>query len=121
MTKYVITFDAHAMADISQEDLLSVADAAHAVVQEIVNAGAYVLAGGLASEWGWVVATDGSVTDGPSPDGIGGVTIVDVPSREEALQWAAKIAIACRCDQEVWEFGHDPQLEAMIRDADKQT
>jgi len=38
------------------------------------------------------VATDGTVTDGPNPDFISGITIVDVPSREEALKWAAKHA-----------------------------
>ena len=55
-----------------------------------------------------VVATDGTVTDGPDPESkayIGGFSVVDVPSREEALQWAAKIAVACRCAQEVREFG----------------
>ena len=45
-------------------------------------------------------------------------TLVEVPSREEALQWAAKIAIACRCAQEVREIGADPELDAMLRQAD---
>jgi hypothetical protein len=35
---------------------------------------------------------------------IGGFSIIDVPSREEALAWAGKIAVACRCDQEVREI-----------------
>jgi hypothetical protein len=30
--------------------------------------------------------------------------VVDVPSREAALEWAAKIAVACRCAQEVRVF-----------------
>jgi len=33
-----------------------------------------------------------------------------VPSREEALQWASKIAVACRCAQEVREFGPGPAV-----------
>jgi len=33
-----------------------------------------------------------------------------VPSREEALKWAAKIAVACRCAQEVREFLPDPTV-----------
>ena len=41
---------------------------------------------------------------------MGGLTILDVPSREEALQWAAKIAAACRCAQEVREFMTDPAV-----------
>jgi hypothetical protein len=31
-----------------------------------------------------------------------------VPSREAALEWAAKIAVACRCPQEVSVFMPDP-------------
>jgi len=31
-----------------------------------------------------------------------------VPSREVALEWAAKIAVACRCGQEVRELIIDP-------------
>jgi hypothetical protein len=51
------------------------------------------------------VATDGTVTDGPYPEAIGGVTVVEVPSREEALMWAAKTASACRFAVQLWEFG----------------
>jgi hypothetical protein len=32
-----------------------------------------------------------------------------VPSRDEALAWAAKIADACQCPQEVREIGYDPE------------
>jgi hypothetical protein len=66
-----------------------------------------VFTGGLASQRASVVATDGTVTDGPYPETkevIGGLMVVEVPSREEALQWAAKIAAACRCAQEVRVF-----------------
>jgi len=49
-----------------------------------------------------------------------GFTLIDVPSREEALQWAARIAVACRCAQEVREVGADPELDAMLRQADSQ-
>jgi len=44
--------------------------------------------------------------------------LVEVPTREAALEWAAKIAVACRCAQEVREFGPDPELDAMLRQAD---
>jgi hypothetical protein len=37
-----------------------------------------------------------------------GLSIIEVPSREEALKWAAKIAVACRCAQEVREIMPDP-------------
>jgi hypothetical protein len=39
-----------------------------------------------------------------SAEVIGGFAVVDVHSREEALEWAAKIAVACRCAQEVREL-----------------
>ena len=118
MTQYLISFGAHAMDHIPGEDAPAVAGAAHAVVQEAVNAGVYVSAGGLENQPASVVATDGAVTDGPYPEAIGGFTLIDVPSREEALQWAAKIAVACRCAQEVREIGADPELDAMLRQAD---
>jgi hypothetical protein len=95
-----------------------VARAARAAVREAINAGVYVSAGGLVNQPASIVATDGAVADGPYPEAIGGFTLVDVPSREEALQWAAKIAIACRCAQEVREIGVDPELGAMLRQAD---
>ena len=41
---------------------------------------------------------------------LGGFAVVDVPSREEALEWAAKIAVACRCAQEVRELLPDPAV-----------
>jgi hypothetical protein len=85
------------------------------VVQEAVNAGVLVCAGGLEDQQASIVATDGTVTDGPYPEAIGGLTVVEVPSREEALEWAAKIAVACRCAQEVREFGPDPGLDEMLR------
>jgi hypothetical protein len=111
MPQYLISFDDGAMT-FPEEDLPDVAEAAHAVVQEAKDAGAFVFAGGLHSlEEVSVVATDGKVTDGPEGKAyVGGMTIVDVPSREEALEWAAKIAVACRCAQEVREFLDDPAV-----------
>jgi hypothetical protein len=123
MTAYLISFDAHAMDHIPDEDMPAVAKAAHAVVQEAINAGVFVFTGGLEDKRASVVATDGTVTDGPYPETkevIGGVMVVAVPAREEALAWAAKIAVACRCAQEVREFMSDPEQDAMLRQADRQ-
>jgi hypothetical protein len=118
MTQYLISFGAHAMDHIPGQDAPAVASAAHAVVQEAVDAGVYVSAGGLANQPASIVAADGAVTGGPYPEAVGGFTLVDVPSREEALRWAAKIAVACRCAQEVREVGADPELDVMLRQAD---
>lgn len=122
MTRYLISFDDGAMAHIPDEDFPDVARAAHEVVQEAVNAGVWVFGGGLERQMASVVATDGTVTDGPYPETkevIGGFCVVDVPSREEALAWAAKTAVACRCAQEVRELLPDPEQDAMLRQADR--
>lgn len=117
MTKYLITFPSNAMDHVPETEMPDVARAAHAVCQEAIDAGVYFLAGGLEDEPASLVATDGTVTSGPKPDVVSGITIVDVPSREEALKWASKVAAACRCTQEVREIGFDPELEAMLRGA----
>ena len=107
MPRYLISFDAHAMDHIPDEEIPAVAAAAHAVVQEAVDAGVWVFGGGLENQEASIVATDGTVAGGPYPEAIGGMSIVDVPSRAEALEWAARIALACRCAQEVREFMPD--------------
>jgi hypothetical protein len=109
MTRYLISFDHGAMDHIPDEEAPAVGDAAHAVVREAMDAGVFVFAGGC--EEASVVATDGAVTDAPENKAyIGGLTIIDVRSREDALEWAAKIAAACRCAQEVRAFMPDPAV-----------
>jgi hypothetical protein len=122
MTRYLISFDGGAMDHIPEEEMPAVGKAAHAVVQEALNAGVWVFGAGLEGQKASVVATDGMVTDGPYPETkevIGGFSVVDAPSREEALAWAAKIAVACRCAQEVRELLPDPEQDAMLRQADR--
>ena len=111
--RYLISFDEGAMT-FPEEELSDVADAAHAVVADAMEAGVWVAGGGLhSSNELSVVAVDGTVTDGPYPERrayLGGFTIVDVPSREAALGWAARIAAACRCAQDVRELMADPAV-----------
>ena len=113
MPRYLISFDEGAMT-FPEEDLPAVVEATHAVVDEAMEAGVFVFGGGLNSHDEMsVVATDGTVTDDPYPADrayIGGFWIVDVPSREGALEWAAKTAVACRCAQDVREFMSDPAV-----------
>ena len=110
MARYLISFDAHAMDHIPAEDMPAVATAAHEVVRQAMDAGVWVFGGGLENQKASIVADDGTVTDGPRPEAIGGFWIVDAPSREEALKWAAKTADACRCAQELREFMPDPAV-----------
>jgi hypothetical protein len=120
MTRYLISFNDGAMDHIPDEAVPAVGKAAHAVMQEAVDAGVWVFGAGLERQQASVVATDGTVTDGPYPETkevIGGFVVVEAPSREEALAWAAKIADACRCAQEVRELLPDPEQDAMLRQA----
>ena len=110
MTRYLISFDDGTMI-IPKEDLPAVSDASRRVVAEAKDAGVWIFGGGLLRQRASIVATDGTVTDGPDPEtkvAIGGFSIIEVPTREEALEWAARIAAACRCAQEVREIMYDP-------------
>lgn len=110
MTRFLISFDDGAM-DFPQEDLPAVGEAAHAVMKAAQDAGVWVFGGGLQSQQASIVATDGAVTDGPFPETkavLGGFSIIDVPTHDEALEWAARFAAACRCAQEVREIMFDP-------------
>jgi hypothetical protein len=117
MAKYVISFEKGGMDHIPAEDFPEVGKAAHAVCREAMDAGVFVFAGGLSYDDGdvehAVVDVDGMSIDGPYPESkelIGGLMIVDVPTRDAALEWAAKNAIACRCAQDVRKFMDDPEL-----------
>ena len=111
MTKYLISFPSGEMA-VPAEGLQSVADAAHAVVQEAKDAGVWVFGGGIDEDVPPVmVAGDGTVTAGTYPQTRrieGGYSVLELPSYDDALAWAAKIAVACRCAQEVRAFQDDP-------------
>jgi hypothetical protein len=116
MTHYLISFNEGEM-EFPDEDLQDVSDAAHAVVKAAKDARVFVFAGGLfEGDPGSVIAVDGTITAGavgPSngnPARITGLTIVDVPTLAEAQEWGARIAVACRCPQQVREFQLDPRL-----------
>ncbi|MFD9215755.1 YciI family protein [Streptomyces sp. NPDC087659] len=112
MTRYLISFDDGAMT-FPEEELPEVVEASHEVVRKARDAGVWVFGGGLERQRASVVATDGTVTHGPYPETkavLGGFSVIDVPSREDALEWAAEIAAACRCAQEVREIMPDPTV-----------
>lgn len=112
MTKYLISFPVPAM-DISNEDMADVGEAAHAVIREAKNAGVYVFGGGINEDVApLMVAANGTVTNETYPqtkEFDGGFCVLELPSREVAVNWAAKIAEACRCSQELREFQYDPE------------
>ena len=109
MTKYLISFPSAAM-NLSPDEWVAAGEDSRAVIREIKAAGAYVFAGGINEEVEPVTVAADSTVSGPSyPPLDGGYTVIEVPTRHEALQWAQKIAVACRCPQEVREFMYDPE------------
>jgi hypothetical protein len=112
MARYLISFDDGTMV-VSDEDLPEVSRASHEVVDQAKDAGVWVTGAGVGRQRASIVATDGTVTDGPFPETkavVGGFCIVDVASREEALEWAVRFAAACRCAQEVRELLPDQSV-----------
>ena len=112
MPRYLISFDDGSMDHIPEEDWPAVGEAAHAVVREAKAAGVWIFGCGVLRQQATIVATDGTVSAGPAPEikaVVGGFSIIEVPSRDEALVWAARIAESCRCAQEVREIMFDPE------------
>lgn len=112
MTKYLISFPAPAM-QVPANEMVTVGEAARAVIREAKAAGVYVFGGGInESVPSVMVAADGSVTRETYPQTQafdGGFCVLELPTREAAVQWAAKIAAACRCSQELREFQYDAE------------
>ncbi|MFK3740302.1 YciI family protein [Massilia sp. TN1-12] len=112
MTKFLISFPASAM-HVPAEDMAAVSEAAHAVIREAKAAGVYVFGGGINAEVAsTMVAADASCTTETYPQTTefdGGFCVLELPSRTVAIEWAAKIAAACRCSQELREFYFDPE------------
>ncbi|GHF04283.1 YciI family protein [Pseudolysinimonas yzui] len=110
MTKYLISFPSDTMVLTDEEFPIVVADS-HAVIEEAKAAGVYVFGGGVNEEVAPVLVTaDGSVSSeiNPGSDIRGGFTVLELPTRDDAVEWARKIAAACRTPQELREFMYDP-------------
>ena len=112
MAKYLISFPSAAMV-VPEGEWEAVGRDAAAMIDEAKAPGVYVFAGGIDENVPTVlVSADGSVTEGGypwAPPLDGGFTVLELPSREEAVAWAARIAKACRCEQELRAFGFDPR------------
>lgn len=110
MTKYLISFPSEAMV-VSDAELPTVSADAHAVIDAAKAAGVYVFGGGIdEAVTPMRVAGDGSVSSELYPGSrlTGGFLVLEVPTRDEAVEWARRIAVACRCAQELREFMYDP-------------
>lgn len=110
MTKYLISFPSEAMV-LTDEQIDAASVDSHAVIEEAKAAGVYVFGGGINEPVTPVlVSADGTVSRQIYPGSRlnGGFAILELPSREEAVKWATKLARACRCAQELREFMYDP-------------
>ncbi|CAN5193367.1 hypothetical protein BH11ACT5_BH11ACT5_10610 [soil metagenome] len=112
MTKYLISFPSRAM-DLTPEEFVAAGVDSRVAIRDAKAAGVYVFAGGLNEGVPSVMVTaDGTVTDETYPETReldGGFCVLEVPTREEALQWAARIATGCHTPQELREFMYDPE------------
>jgi hypothetical protein len=112
MAKYLISFPSRAMR-VQELDMQQVTEDSHAVVREAKAAGVWVFGGGI-DESVPPVMVDGTGTVLESTYSEtrhieGGYSVLEVATREEALEWARRIAVACRCAQEVRVFGEDAE------------
>ncbi len=111
MSKYLISFPSAAMV-VPDGEWDAVVRDAHAVIEEAKQAGVYVFGGGIDESVPPVrVSAEGAVATGGYPQGPnldGGFTVLELPTREDAVAWAARIARACRCAQELRVFQFDP-------------
>lgn len=112
MAKYLISFPSAAM-NVSDRELAAADQDSHAVIREAKEAGVYVFGGGINEAiLPVLVSANGSVTEGGypwAPSLNGGFTVFELPSSKEAIAWAARLAKACRCAQELRVFGFDPE------------
>jgi hypothetical protein len=113
VTFYLISFPSAAM-DLDASEFAAAGRDAHAVMAEMKLAGVYRFGGGIDETVAAVqVAADGTVTERSYPQSRelnGGLTIIDVRTREEALEWARKTTIGCHTVQELRQFMDDPTI-----------
>lgn len=111
MTKYLISFPSEAMR-VTAAELQQAAVDSHAVIAEAKARGVYVFGGGIDEAVDPVlVAADGSVSAETyaGSEIRGGFCVLELSDREAAELWARKLALACRCSQELREFLYDPE------------
>ena len=112
MTKYLISFPSGVM-DVADDEWDQVSHDSHEVVRAAKAAGVWIFGGGIHEGVAPVrVAGDGTITPGAYPQHeqlAGGFAVFELPSREAAEEWAARMAVACRCPQELREFMYNPE------------
>ena len=113
MSDYIIYFNQQWVGDHPEEWYESRGPLARQVVFDMKEAGVLVFAGGLVEEIEAAVGADenGNLTAPYSlGEFIGGMTIINVETDEEANMWGARVAQACGWPQEIRRFKSDNKL-----------
>jgi len=112
MAKYLISFPSKAI-QIADDEWEACSRDSQSVIAEAKAAGVYVFAGGINEAVPpLLVSANGTTAEGGyswAPTLDGGFAVLELPSREVAIQWSARLAKACRCQQELREFQFDPE------------
>jgi hypothetical protein len=112
MAHYIIYFNQQWVGDHSEEWFNSRGPLARKVVAQMRDAGVLVFAGGLVEEIELAFGADdtGAIGGPITSDGefLGGLTIIDVASDDEAKLWGAKVGQACGWPQEIRRFKGNP-------------
>jgi hypothetical protein len=104
MTQYAIYFHQQWVGDHPAEWYQTRVEPSTAVVRDMEEAGVLVFAGGLVEDMEEAFSADGTsgtmvVTE--TTEYLGGITIIEVATLEEAKMWAARVAEGCGWPQEV--------------------
>lgn len=108
MAQYIIYFNQQWVGDHPAEWFIPRGPLSRAVVEEMKAAGVLVFAGGLEEEIEEAFGADDSGNVGgpitTSGEYLGGMTIIEVATDEEAKRWGAKVGVACGWPQEIRKF-----------------
>ncbi len=108
MSNYIIYFNQQWVGDHPAEWYDSRGPLARSVVEEMKEAGVLVFAGGLEEEIHLAFGSDDTgLIGGPitsSGEFLGGLTIINVSTDDEAKNWGAKVGQACGWPQEIRKF-----------------
>lgn len=120
MTQYLIaTYDKPETRSTPAAEMQQIVAAVGALIDEAVETGIFVFAGGLHDQSAsTVVDPAGTVTDGPfqeSKEYLGGFTVIEVPDLDAALSFARRMAEASGLVQEVRPFQSEEEFEQAVR------
>ena len=108
MSKYLIYFNQQWVGDHTSEWFQSRGPLSRQVVEDMKEAGVLVFAGGLVEEIELAFGSDeNGVIGGPITtfgEFLGGLTIIDVATDDEAKMWGAKVGQGCGWPQEIRKF-----------------